>query len=248
MKRILKQIFIAAIFFTIISSISYLFYIKDSIEPTPAPLVSIPSLEIISQNILKVADLDYDFLVKIKNPNLDFGAGNASYEVSIFSRDNNLINILSGSISLLPGQTRYEIISSIKYNQEISDIVFKITDVNWQKLKEYIPQSLFLVKNQELALDQSPRLRATLSNNSNFDFDRADVYAVLFGENDKVLAVNKTDIRTFLSGTDRFFEVRWLKPFEGEVRRVEINAYTDMFKNENFIKQHGIQENFQRFY
>ncbi|TSC90509.1 MAG: hypothetical protein G01um10142_425 [Parcubacteria group bacterium Gr01-1014_2] len=71
---------------------------------------------------------------------------------------------------------------------------------------------------------------------------------VLLGENDKVLAVNKTDIRTFLARTDRFFEVRWLKLFKGEVRRVEIEAHTDVFKNENFINKYGTQENFQKLY
>lgn len=250
MKRLLKQIVIAVIFFIIIGSVVYFSFINDSANPTPTPSVFIQPLEIISQNILKVADLDYDFLVEIKNPNLDFGASSVFYEASIFGRGGGLSDVLSGFINLLPGQTRYEIISPIKFNQEISNVVFKITNVDWQKLKEYIPQSLFLVKNQEyLEPGQGfPRLRATLFNDSNFDFDRVDVYVVLFGENDKILAVNKTDIRTFLARTDRFFEVRWLKSFEGEVRRMEIEAYTDVFKNENFIKQHGTQENFQKFY
>lgn len=249
MPRLLKQIIIVAIFFIIIGSIVYFSFIKNSIEPSPTPSVFIQPLEIISQNILRVADLDYDFLIKIKNPNLDFGATNISYEVSIFGKDGNLIDVKRGSINLLPGQTRYEIISSIKYNQEISNIVFKTTNADWQKLKDYIPESLFLVKNQEyLELGQEyPKLRGTLFNNSNFDFDRVDVYIVLFGENNRVLAVNKTDIRTFLARTDRFFEVRWLKLFKDEVRQVQIEAYTDVFRNENFIKEYGTQENFQKF-
>ncbi|TSC91231.1 MAG: hypothetical protein G01um10142_46 [Parcubacteria group bacterium Gr01-1014_2] len=251
MKRLLKQIVVAAVFFIIIGSAIYFSFIKETATgPTLTPSVFIQPLEIISQNIFKVADLDYDFLVKIKNPNTDFGASNVSYEADIFDQAGSLIVSIRDSISLLPGQTRYEIISPIETNQEIADIIFKVTNVDWQKLKEYIPQTLFLVKNQEYFKSGQgfPRLKVTLFNDSNFDFDRVDVYIVLFGENDKILAVNKTDIRTFLSRTDRFFEVRWLKFFEGEVKRVEINAYTDVFKNENFIKQYGIQENFQKFY
>ena len=60
--------------------------------------------------------------------------------------------------------------------------------------------------------------------------------------------MNRTDIRTFLAKTDRFFEVKWLDQFSGSVSRVEINAYTDVFKSENFIREHGTQEKFQRFY
>lgn len=249
MKRLLKQIVIAAIFFIIVGSIVFFSFINQSDEPIPTPLVSIQPPQIISQEFIKVDGLDYDFVAIIKNPNIDFGASSVFYEVSIFGRDGNLINVLSDSISLLPGQTRYEIISPIETNQEISNIVFEINNVDWQKIKEYIPQSLFLVKNQEYLLDQaSSRLRATLFNNSNFDFDRVDIYIVLFGDNNKILAVNKTDIRTLLARTDRFFEVKWPEPFKGEVRRIEIEAYTDVFKNENFIKNYGTQEKFQRFY
>ncbi len=269
MPRLLKQIIIAAAFFIIVGSIVYLSFMRNAFESMVEPAVLIQPPLILSQRLLKVnpvksseagppsaefngvKDFDYDFLAEVRNPNPDFGATDVSYKLDLFGRSGELIAMKTGSINLLPGQTRYEIISPIIVDKEISSAEFKIIDAAWERLKEFIPQSLFLVKNQEYAflpLDLGSRLKATLSNNSNFDFDRVDVHVILFNEDNDVLAVSRTDIRTFLAKTDRFFEVKWSPRFSGSVGRMEINAYTNVFKNENFIREHGTQEKFQRFY
>lgn len=251
MPRLLRQIVFASVFFILAGSIVYFYFIKDNIKPIPTPVVSIQPLLVASEHLLKVGNLDYDFVVEIRNPNTDFGAAEVLYDLNIV-RDGELITVQIGSTNLLPGQTRYEVISPLKVDKEISGAEFKIINLNWQRLKEFIPQSLFSVKNQEYAHlppgQGFSRLRATLSNDSNFDFNRVDVHIVLFGEDGRVLAVNKTDIRTFLAKTARFIEVRWPKAFEGRVGRIEINAYTDVFKNESFLREHGTQEKFQKFY
>ena len=92
------------------------------------------------------------------------------------------------------------------------------------------------------------KLEATLLNNSSFDFEYVDVFAVLFSQEGEILAVGKTDIRTFSAKTERFFEIKWIAPFSGEAARAEVYPYTDVFKNENFIKEYGAQERFQKFY
>lgn len=252
MPRLLKQIVIAAIFFILAGSIVYFYFIKDIAEPIPTPAVSVPPPLVVSKHLLKVGDFDYDFLAEIRNPNTDFGAAAVSYELNLFGQVNELVTAKKGLVSLLPGQTRHEIISPIAVDKEVFKAEFKVRYVAWERLKGFVPQNLFSVKNQEYARltpgQGFSRLRATLFNDSNFDFNRVDVHIVLFGENGEVLAVNKTDIRTFLAKTARFIEVKWPKPFEGRVGRVEINAYTDVFKNENFLREHGTQEKFQKFY
>ena len=251
MPRLLKQIIIAAVFFAASGLILYLSLFRDVPEPSVTPAVSVQPPVVISQKLLKVGELDYDFLAEIRNPNLNFGATDVDYELELYGQDNQLISVRRGSFYFLPGETKYEVVSPIRAEQEILRADFKIINADWQKLREYVPRSLFSVKNREfapLSPDQSPFLRATLSNDSSFDFDIVDVYVILFDENDDILAVAITDIRTFLSGSDRFFEVRWTAPFKKSVGRIEINAYTDIFKNENFIKEHGTQEKFQRFY
>lgn len=252
MSRLPKQIIIASVFLIAVGSIVYFSFIKNSLEPIPTPIASIQPPLILSQHLLKVGDLDYDFLAEIKNPNFDFGAAALLYELSLFDSNNRLIAMKTGTMNLLPGQTRYEIISPIRTDEEIGNAELKITNLAWEGLKGFIPQNLFLTKNQEyssLPPDQGfSKLKATLSNNSSFDFDLVDVHVVLFGRNDEILAVGKTDIRTFLAKTDRFFEIKWARPPVGPAARIGIYPYTDVFKNDNFIKEHGTQERFQKFY
>jgi len=271
MSRITKQLFFAFIFFSIIFLLVYFVFLKPDYETTcfnnrqdpgeegvdcggvcEKACVEIKPLKMSMQKLIKIENFDYDYFVKVKNPNFDFGANQVVYQVDFWGNDNKLITQRIGSMFLMPGQTRFEVVSPVKTNQEIASTSFEIKSINWQKLKSFVSQSLFLVKQQEYVLlspkEGFSKVKATIYNNSNFDFDRVDVYVVLYDKNDEVIAVNRTNIRTFLSKTNRFFEVKWIKPFPGQVKRIEIQANTDVFKNENFIKEFGTQEQFQKFY
>lgn len=252
MPRLLKQIIIALIFFAAVGSTVYFFSMKGAPFAAPSPTVSISPLLTTSQKLLRVGDRDYDFVAEVKNPNLDFGAAGVFYELNLFDSGNRSIFAKKGEMSLLPGQSRFEIISPIKTGAEISRAEFKITSVTWERLKDFIPQNLFSIKNQEYSLlpqgQGFSRFRGILFNNSNFDFDRVDIFVVLYDTGGGILAVNKTDARTMLAKTERFFEVKWLDPFKEGVLRIEVSAHTDIFKNSNFLKEHGTEERFQNFY
>ena len=251
MPRLLKQTIIAAIFLAAAGSLVYFSFIKDDSAALPDPAASVQPLLILSKQILKVGDLDYDFVAEIKNPNLDFGAAEIYYELSFFDYSNGLVASRTGMTYLLPGQTRHEIVSPIRTAQEIGSVELKINNVVWEKLDDFVPQNLFLVKGKSYlplsAGGGSSKLTATLFNNSSFDFDRVDIFAVLLNQKEEILAVGRTDIRTMLAKTDRFFEIKWMSSPD-EAVRAEVYPYTDVFKNENFIKEHGTQEKFQRFY
>lgn len=248
MLRLLKQIIIALIFFALVGSAVYFFLTEDTPLPSPSPAVSVSPLLVNTQKLIKVGELDYDFLAEIKNPNFDFGASQAVYELNLFDSGGNPILTKKGSATLLPGQSGFEIVSPIKTEVEVSRAEFKIIDVTWERLSEFIPQNLFLVRNQEYS---GAKFRGTLHNNSNFDFDRVDIFVVLYDPNNNAIAANKTDIRTMLARTDRYFEVL-LSALDSVVLEregtIEVSARTDVFKNGNFIKEHGTQEKFQRFY
>lgn len=265
MFRLLKQVIIALIFFSVIGLAVYFFSAEDTPLPTTSPIVSVSPLLILSQKLLKVGDRDYDFVAEIKNPNFDFGAADVFYELSLFEDASGElsvpnatfsaggpITIKNGSMSLLPGQSRFEIVSSIRTAAEVSRAEFKITKVAWERLKEFIPQNLFSIKNQKYSfLPQGQGFSifsGTLFNNSNFDFDRVDIFVVLHGLDGDILAVNKTDARTMLAKTERFFEVKWPASFRGEVSKIEVSVHTDIFKNSNFLKEYGTKERFQNFY
>lgn len=269
--RLQKQIIIASVFLGIILVLIYFLFIRPATSPNvlcfnnkkdnkeegvdcggicKKPCLVIKPLKIVSKKLFKIENFDYDFLVIIQNPNFDLGGDEINYELELFNKEDQIIDVKKGSFFIMPGQTRYEIISPIKTNQEIYRAEFKIGNPKWEKLKEFISQPIFSLKYQEYlppSGEDSPRLKGVLTNNSSFSFNKTDVYVVLYDNNNVPIAVNKTNIHTFLSQTDRFFEVRWLRPFIGEVNRIDVQAYTNVFQNDNFFREKNDQEEFQKF-
>lgn len=272
MNRTAKQFFFASVFLVIVFALVYFIFLKPEKQSTcfnnikdageegvdcggvceKTCITELEPLKISDQKLIKIENFDYDYFVKIKNPNFDYGADEVVYDAKFFNNNNQVVIQKIGSLFLMPGQERFEVISPIRVKQQIASSSFEIKSVNWKKLKSFIPQSLFLVKQQEFVLlppnEGFAKVKATILNNSNFDFDKVDIFVVLYDKDDNILAVNRTNIRTFLSKTNRFFEVKWAKPFLGQVKRIEIQANTNVFKNENFIDEFGTQEHFQKFY
>ena len=64
----------------------------------------------------------------------------------------------------------------------------------------------------------------------------------------EVIAVNKSDIRTFLAGTERHIDVGWPLKIKGIVDQIDIMSSTNLFENSNFIKAYGSEvEKFQQY-
>jgi hypothetical protein len=51
-----------------------------------------------------------------------------------------------------------------------------------------------------------------------------------------------------LANTTRGFEVAWFSPFPGKVVRIEAEALTNVFENQNFIQRYQELERFQQYY
>lgn len=252
-QRLLKQILIALIFFLIVAVPVYFGFFSKEAEPLTSLTPSITPPIVVLEKLFKVDSLDYDFLAEIRNPNVNFGASSVIYHLRLFDSAGQTIFEKTGSTFLLPGQTRYEIISPIRLEAEAVGFDFRIIEADWQLIDEFVLPGLLSVKNLDYSDIKAPeqgfsKINGSVSNNSNFDFDKVDVYAVLFDERNVPIAVSRTDIRTFLSKTERFFEIKWFKPFKDEVSRFEVNPYSNVLRNENFIKEHGTQERFQKFY
>lgn len=252
-KRLLKQILIASIFVLIIAVPVYFGFFSGEPEATSAPTPAIFEPAILLEKLFKVNDLDYDFLVQIRNPNAGFGAAELTYELRLFGAAGQVVFEQAGSTFLLPGQTRYEIISPIRPDAEAVGFDFRVVGADWQRVDDFVLPSLLSVRGPGYSEVQPPEqgfseITGSVFNDSSFDFETVDVYGVLFDGRNEPIAVSRTDIRTFLSKTDRSFEVKWFSPFDGEVARFEVVPYINVLRNQNFIKEHGIQERFQEFY
>ena len=247
-KRLLKQLLYGLLFLIIIFGIGFYFYylntrptcfdgVQNGLETgadcggecTKACLVIAPFP--VSIQKLKVPGDDYflDVLVKVTNPNKDYGAGNIQYTFGEINSD----------FYVLPAQTKHLVIHSSLESEKAS---LNVADFKWEKLNLFKAADIdFVVKNSSF---KSSELEAVVYNNSDFDFDTVDVVVILYGEEGNVLGVNKTALNTLLSRTDRYFKVSWPNQIDGVVRS-EVEVNTNIFNNSNFLRRYGTPEEFK---
>ncbi|MDO8495800.1 MAG: hypothetical protein Q7S32_04820 [bacterium] len=275
MPRAIKQIVFGAGFLVIIGFISFGIYQLWKVEPTCSDQIqnqgeegvdcgfvctntcldTMSPIDIQSGYLFKMVEndleKDYDVLFKIRNPNSGFGASEIEYEVNLFDAKNSLFLRKRGFSYILPGQTKYIYEPMIRTEVPARRVELKIISVSWQRLRGLGEEVQFAVRSKDYAANGKPGVfshaSGTIYNNSNLDFDRVDLVVVLFKEDIPVRA-NKTDLRTFLAGTDRYFEVDWTQSFEAIPDRVDVEANTNVFESFNFINRYGTEEKFQRRY
>lgn len=287
--RLRKQLIIGFIFVLILSGIGYgfvdYFFV---VEPTCFDNIqsgqeegvdcgflacgvacepAILPLNVQFKKLIEVRSEDYDFVAQVNNPNSIFGASLAKYDLNLFRNDGSSLR-KTGTFYVLPGQTRYIIISGIRDSGALADAFLDITEVKWEKVQSFENLSFPVQRKSYAVLNKNgtfSELEAVIFNNSDFNFDKIEVGVILFSQSradqppagaessgkdntlNNIVAVNRTDIKTFLSRTERYFKVTWPVELPTTVRQ-DIEILTNVFENSNFIKRYGTQERFQKYY
>lgn len=260
-QRLTKQIIIAAIFFLIVGSVGFWIYrIVNPLPPppTPNPTANLAPIRILSTKFLNIENNDYDFVAKVSNPNTDYGSGDAEYELSFYNAAGNQISQKRGSFYILPGETRYILETPLKFQEPISRADLVIKSVDWQQLDPLSANGVQLIPrnvsySQTNQAGSFGKVGGSIQNESNFDLGAAEVLVVLYDENGSIIAVNRTNIQTFLAHTSRGFETTWYVPFvglsgQGQPNRTDVEAHTNVFENSNFTRQYQKPERFQQYY
>lgn len=255
-QRKTKQLVIAFVFFLILGGISFGIYrsvVPAPPPPTPNPTVNLVPLGVVYTKLFNVQNNDYDFLAKVSNPNAGYGSGNVEYALTFYNVGNQQVSSKTGSFYILPGQTKYVIDSPLKFEQPVSRADLQIKSVDWQKLDPLSVSGVsLLVRNVSFSQVNQPGVFAKaggeIFNASDFDLNRVDVAIVLLDQAGSPIAINKTEIRTFLARTTRGFEATWFAPFVGQVNRVDAETTTNVFENSNFLRRYGGQEKFKQLY
>ncbi len=255
-QRTQRQVLIAVIFFLVVAGIGFLGYWRFAPAkptPTPNPTANLAPIKIVFTKLFNVENNDYDFLAKVNNPNTDYGSGDVEYILNFYNSSGQLITSKTGSFYILSGQTKYVIDSPLKFQAPIDHFDFKIQSVDWQKLQPLAASgATLLVKNVAYSQVSQPGIFASVGgqvfNSSDIDLNRVDVAVVVLDANQEPIAVNLTNILTFLARTTRGFEVTWFSPFVGQMGRIDAEANANVFENSNFIRQYGGQEKFKQMY
>lgn len=267
-KRVQKQLVIGLIFVLIVGAIIYgfvdYFFITEATcfdkfqngieEGVDCGLLAcgvtcepaIVPLNVVSQKLIEVRPGDYDFVAQVNNPNSLYGASRVRYTLNL----GGAIPDRSGTFYILPGQTRFIIVSGIQSDRILNNVSVDITEVEWHKVEPFGDISFLIQRKSYTVINRNgifSELEAVVLNNSDFDFDKVEVGVILFGNDGNIVAVNRTDIRTFLSRTERGFNVSWPVKLSETVRQ-DVEVLTNVFENSNFIKRYGTQERFQKYY
>jgi len=254
--RSIKQLVIAIIVFGILGAIGYSVIHKMVTRPTCSDdiqnqgedgidcgdicLISCfdkygKSILVQNEKLLNVRDLEYAYLFEVVNPNFDFGASQVSYEIS-FLDNSELVTKKTESFFILPGQTRPVIGSFIRLPDEADSFMVEIKNIKWKAPENIdISKALFSVVRKEYNKSDK-KIIADIYNSSNYSFEKVEVNVVLYYLSE-VVAVTKTEIRTFLAGTERHFEIALPSEFSRNVSKIEVYPVTNIFSNSNFFKQ-----------
>jgi len=271
MERFAKQLFILLILILAISGISYGIYSIYHEEPTCfddiqnqgeegvdcgiacgklcAPEIQTLSVEF--SKLLKIGNNKYDFVAQISNPNLVYASRRISYDILFKDSKDNIFATQPGTIYILPMQKRYVVHTGLSVEQEPVQAELVIKGVEWWKVKAGEFSSIdFKLRNEQYSPSEGNNAfyRAVLFNDSEFDFARVDIRVILFDDNNYIVAINRTDARTFLSFTERYFQVTWPHKISVVNPRIVVEATTNVFEEGNLIRQYGDREKFQQFY
>lgn len=278
MPRLVKQFIFGAGYLVIFGFIAFGIYALTRVDPTCLDgiqnqgeegadcgfvcgntcLASLAPIEVRESYLFKITEdkatgNDYDVLFKIYDPNPRFGVSRLEYEVNLFDAENELFLRKRGFTYVLPGQTKFVFEPAIRTaDRQARRAELKIVSVIWERLRGGLGEDInFVIRSKQYVENGKPgvfsHVNGTVFNSSDFDFDRVDLAIILFKENRPIRA-NRTNLNTFLSGTERYFESDWIHPFGPAPDRVEIEATTNVFESYNFIRKYGTPERFQRLY
>lgn len=214
--------------------------------PKEDPVV-LDDLEILWVDSFIVENGLFDIVAEINNPNPKWGAENIYYTFSFLNRLEQEVKKIEGVTYILPNESKYILITSVNLLNSVSDIKLTIHEIKWRKLQDFVSLELN-IDNIDLKIlkDNSrfdTKLTAVIINNSNFGLTDIRIRAVLYDLEGDIVGVNGTSIQSVREDEERVAEMFWTNLIPNQdVSRIIVEAYSNIFANDNFISQHVVEE------
>jgi hypothetical protein len=267
----MKQLIYFTLFVFVFGGITFGIYSWVSVEPTcfdgvqnqeeggvdcggsceKICLDTLTPLDVIDAELIQIEENDYDFVAEIRNPNMTHGSGKVLYEITLKDSSGDVVKTVDGEFHILPGQTRYVFVSPIQSDSAAVSAELIVTEPNWQQLTDFGVGDIRLIDRRKEFTEVNDgtvtgKVEGVIYNNSEFDFDKVEILVVLFDLSGDLIGAGTTNVRTFLSNKENFYEVSWFRSFENSVSRIEVQASTNAFENDNFLRRYGGDEQFQQ--
>ena len=224
----------------------YLSCPSDCEEIIVDPSDTLESLEVIDVYYFNKPAGKIDIAILLKNPNPDHGADEFNYTLTIKAGDTTVKEI-KGSSYILPQEQKYIVLLNQEPGGNFTDIEMNISSSSWTRLNEFFSLNLevFDIKLERLPEENAfyARLAAFVRNNSIFGLTDIKVVGVLLDSSGEPLAVSRTSIQTVLEGEMREVEMFWPNQISlGAVASTDVKAYSNVLKNDNFVREYGVDE------
>lgn len=182
----------------------------------------------------------YDLVVWLENPNDIYGVKSIEGSFVLFGASGNILKEVPTRSFLLPGEKKYIVSQGVSGVDEMVDrMEWRLTDILWVDVQNILNLRLSIVdrKYQELTSGAGfSQVSGLLKNESDYDWNDVIVSILLFDRSGDLLATHGTSRQTFRSGEKWDFQLIFPERFSGDVYNVEMQAETNIYRNENFLK------------
>jgi hypothetical protein len=273
-KRIFKRAIILFVYLLIFSLLIYILFIIFGTKPTCSDGVKnqkeegidcggpcsekcekipeVKNIQVIEKYILATSEGQYDVLIKISNPNSQFGISDFDYTLDLMDGDGKIVGRSEGTSFILPNQTKYILAFNLASASKPNDLNFKIRSFKWTNFSEY-EEPLVQVYAKEFNLvgtgSNFATLKARIKNLSDYDFRNITVKAVIRNEQDIPVALNQTNVNGVKVNEEREVVFNWASGFNigPDAPKIEISTEVDFFNDENFMKKYGSPEQYKSY-
>ncbi len=200
----------------------------------------INNLEIKSIERAKDNKSSEDILIKIHNPNKEYGA--KSFTINISSKSDRIGKVYKEFI--LPKETKYIIINhyTAEDKEEKLNISINENDIDWIKMINYQTPKLVVYNDKyqlEVLGNMYAYLTGTLANKGTVDYETIKVKGVLRDVNGVFISATSHIINTLSAGSQREFRLSFPRELVDIVAQQEIEVETNIFNTDNYLKTKG---------
>lgn len=192
---------------------------------------------------------EIDLLGKVENPNNNFGSSIFEYQFNFKDESGNIFYSKKGSSFILPGEKKYIVENNVPISKKPATLDFEILSTEWKEFNSFYEKPAMKIINKRY--DESANgpifgeAVGILKNESPFDFNVIKIKVILRNSEDKILALNSTEMRTVKSGEEREFKAIWSSRFPGVVAKMEIQNEINIFDSQSFLERFYKPKKFQ---
>jgi len=193
----------------------------------------VDKISILWSRAFQVVPGRYNAVAYIENHNRNSAVSKIKYKFRFADKDNVYIGKRDGETSIPPAGKFAIFEPAVDVGNSVPVYTtFEFSEIpKWDRVQtEKINQLKILVSDIKLEDETtSPRLSATIKNNSFFEIPEVNVVAVLYGETGDAVSVSRTYLDTLASGESKEINFTWPEPMSEAVVAKEIIPIYNIF-------------------